>query len=116
MSGKAAKVKCTEKQIEILEQIIKSPRSEQRLINRAQSIWHAFFGKRNDEISDLVGLDRGQVGLWRTRWKHSFDALVAIECRETRLVIVDRPVSLPGVDPVPFLARFDAQHFVSVGV
>ena len=71
MSGKAAKVKCTEKQIEILEHIIKSTRSEQRLIARAKIIWNAFHGKRNDEISKIVGLDRGQVGVWRRRWKMS---------------------------------------------
>jgi len=79
MSGKAAKVKCTEKQIEVLEQIIKSSRSEVRLVARAKIIWHAFYRKRNDEISEIVGLDRGQVGVWRKRWKSSFDALVAIE-------------------------------------
>lgn len=83
MSGKAAKVECTEKQMEVLEQIIKSPRSEVRLVARANIIWHAFYGKNNSEISDIVELDRGQVGVWRIRWKRSFDALVAIECRET---------------------------------
>ena len=64
-------------------QIIKSPRSEVRLVARANIIWHAFYGKNNGEISGIVGLDRGQVGVWRLRWKCSFDALVAIECRET---------------------------------
>ena len=88
MSGKAAKVKCTEKQIEILEHIIKSTRSEQRLIARAKIIWNAFHGKRNDEISKIAGLDRGQVGVWRRRWKMSFDALVAIECREPHAQLV----------------------------
>ena len=88
MSGKAAKVKCTEKQMEVLEQIIKSPRSEVRLVARAKIIWHAFYGKNNGEISDIVGLDRGQVGVWRLRWKRSFDALVAIECRETLAQLV----------------------------
>jgi transposase len=88
MSGKAAKVKCTEKQIEILEQVIKSTRSELRLLVRAKIIWHAFNGKRNDEISLTVGLDRGQVGVWRKRWKMSFDALVAIECRESHAQLV----------------------------
>lgn len=32
----------------------------------------------------MVGLARKQVGLWRRRWQLSFDALVAIECRETQ--------------------------------
>lgn len=83
MSGKAAKVHCTEKQLKILEQIIKSDCSKMRLITRAKIIWHAFYGKRNDEICVLVGLDVRQVGVWRKRWKLSFDALVAIECCET---------------------------------
>ena len=83
MSGKAAKVKCTEQQIEVLEQIIKSTRSELRLIVRANIIWHAFYGKRNDEITEIVGLNRVRVGVWRKRWKHTFDALVAIDCRES---------------------------------
>ena len=62
MSGKAAKVKCTEKQIEVLEQIIKSTRSELRLIVRDNIIWHAFFiwhafyGKCNEKIAEIVGL------------------------------------------------------------
>ena len=56
MSGKAAKVKCTEKQIEVLEQIIKSTRSELRLIVRANIIWPAFYGKRNEKIAEIVGL------------------------------------------------------------
>ena len=67
MSGKAAKIQCSEKQIEVLEQIMNSTRSEMRLIVRAQIIWNAFYGKRNDEISEIVGLDRGQVGVWRRR-------------------------------------------------
>lgn len=88
MSGKAAKVKCTEKQIEVLEQIIKSNRSEARMITRAKIIRYSFDGKRNCEISEIVELDRGQVGVWRKRWKDSFDALVAIECRETTAQLV----------------------------
>ena len=51
-------------------------------------IWYAFHGKRNDEISKIVGLDCGQVGVWRRRWKMSFDALVAIECRECQAQMV----------------------------
>jgi hypothetical protein len=30
-------------------------------------------------------LRRKQIGVWRRRWKQSFDALVAIECRESQL-------------------------------
>jgi transposase len=35
------------------------------------------------EIAVEVGLHPDQVGVWRRRWHESFDALVAIECRES---------------------------------
>lgn len=84
MSGKAAKIKCSEKQLALLDQIIKSTRSEGRLVQRAQIIRFAFEGLKNCEISQRVGLNVGQVGIWRRRWQLSFDALIAIECRESR--------------------------------
>jgi len=34
-----------------------------------------------------VGLNRGQIGLWRRRWAASFEALIAIECRETNATL-----------------------------
>ena len=43
----------------------------------------AFAGMLNVTISQDLGLGPKQVGLWRRRWQQSFDALVAIECRET---------------------------------
>lgn len=36
MSGKTAKVKCTEKRLKVLEQIINSSRSEVRLVARSE--------------------------------------------------------------------------------
>jgi putative transposase len=100
MSGKAAKVKCTEKQMEVLEQIIKSNRSQARMITRAKMIRYSFDGKLNGEISELIGLDRGQVGLWRKRWKDSFDALVAIECRETTAQLVRSIEEMPSLQAI----------------
>jgi len=47
---KAADAKCTEKLIEVPEQIIKSSRSEVRLVARAKITWHGFYRKRNDEF------------------------------------------------------------------
>ena len=43
----------------------------------------AFSGFLNVTIAQNLGLARKQVGLWRRRWQQSYDALVAIECRET---------------------------------
>jgi hypothetical protein len=46
----------------------------------------AFSGELNKTIAAEVGLTGKQVGLWRRRWQQSFDALVAIECRESQAV------------------------------
>ena len=84
MSGKAAKIMCTEKQQRILQQIRRSTTASQRLIQRVGIVLMAFTGSLNIDIAMEIGLARKQVGLWRRRWQHSFDALVAIECRESQ--------------------------------
>ena len=87
MSGKAARILISEKQQEILQIIVRSTTAPQRLIQRARVILFAFERLRNEEIATQVGLSRKQVGLWRRRWKQSFDALVSIECREPHAVL-----------------------------
>ena len=87
MSGKAAKIRLTEGQTAILQQIIRSMTAPQRLVQRARLIVLAFGGMFNGSISGIIGLQRKQVGLWRQRWKQSFNALVAIECRESRAAL-----------------------------
>ena len=82
MSGKAARISLSEKQLEILQKITRSTTASQRLVQRTCVILLAFERRRNEEIADEVKLHRRQVGLWRRRWKESFDALVSIECRE----------------------------------
>ncbi len=87
MSGKAAKITVTERQKGILEQISRSTTAPMRLIQRVNVILMAFAGSFNMAIAEEVGLTRKQVGLWRRRWQRSFDALVAIECRETHAAL-----------------------------
>jgi transposase len=87
MSGKAAKIRLTEKQHTILQQIVRSTTAPQRLVQRARLIVLAFDGMFNRVIANAIGLQRKQVGLWRRRWKQSFDALVAIECRESQAAL-----------------------------
>ena len=87
MSGKAARILLSEKQHEILQIIVKSTTASFRLIQRARIILLSFERVRNEEIATQVGLSRKQVGLWRRRWKQSFDALVSIECREPHAVL-----------------------------
>jgi hypothetical protein len=87
MSGKAAKIMLTEKQHAILQQIIGSTTASQRLVQRSRLIVLAFGGAFNGAIGDLIGLRGKQVGRWRRRWKQSFDALWAIECRESQAAL-----------------------------
>jgi len=87
MAGKAAKILLTEKQQKILQTISRSTTAPKRLIQRASVILMAFAGMVNVTIADEIGLRRKQVGLWRRRWQQSFDALVAIECRESQAVL-----------------------------
>ncbi len=87
MSGKAAKIRLTEKQHAILQQIVRSTTASQRLVQRTRLIVLAFKGMFNRVIANVIGLQRKQVGLWRRRWKQSFDALVAIECRESQAAL-----------------------------
>jgi len=87
MSGKAARIVVSEKQHEILQVIVKSTTAARRLIQRARIILLSFERLRNEEIAIQVGLSRKQVGLWRRRWKQSFDALVSVECGEPHAVL-----------------------------
>jgi hypothetical protein len=87
MSGKAARIRLTEKQQSILEQVARSFTAPQRLIQRARVILLGFAHWLNVEIAKEIGLDRKQVGQWRSRWQASFDALVAMECRESQAAL-----------------------------
>lgn len=87
MSGKAAKIQLAEKQQTILEQIVRSFTAPRRLIQRARLILLGFAHWLNVEIAKEIELDRRQVGQWRVRWQASFDALVAIECRESQAAL-----------------------------
>jgi transposase len=84
MPGKAAKIQVTEKQYKILEEIRRSTTTAQRLVQRAGVILMGFGGILNMKIAEDLGLASKQVGVWRRRWQQSFEALVAVECRETR--------------------------------
>ena len=88
MSGKAAKITISEKQHAILQQLVNARSSSVQHSQRAKIILLAFDGMLNMDIANEVGLDRQQVGLWRKRWSVSFDALVAIECRETNATLM----------------------------
>jgi transposase-like protein len=83
MPGKAAKIQYTEKQQSILKKLAGAATSLQCIAQRAQIILRAFDQMLNRDIAAEVGLHPDQVGMWRRRWQESYDALVAIECRES---------------------------------
>jgi putative transposase len=84
MPGKAAKVRITERQQEILQEFSRS-RSESLMISqRATIILLAFDGRLNEEIAAVVGLNRMQVGVWRRRWQAAWESLTLLECTEPR--------------------------------
>ena len=83
MPGKAARIRLSEKQLAILQQIIRESTAAVRLVQRCRIILMGFEGRLNEDIADLVNLHRKQIGVWRRRWQESFEALIAIECCET---------------------------------
>jgi transposase len=82
MPGKAAKVIITEKQQEILDEFSRSRTEPSFLSQRSALILLAFAGLLNEEIAAQVGLERHQVGSWRSRWAEAFSRLVLVECLE----------------------------------
>jgi putative transposase len=82
MPGKAAKVVITERQQDILQQMVRSRSCPRGLAHRAHVILLAFDRWPNGPIADHLGCERHAVGIWRRRWAAAFDDLVRIECLE----------------------------------
>ena len=83
MPGKAAKVRCTEKQLTILKKLAAATTASQRVAQRARIILMAFEKRANRDMAAEVGLHPDRVGVWRRRWQASYPALLSIECRES---------------------------------
>lgn len=65
---KAVAIVLSEKQQQVLEQIVRRTMNPYRLVRRAQLVLAAAGGMSNSQISQQWGLERGQVRLWRQRW------------------------------------------------
>jgi DDE superfamily endonuclease len=99
MPGNAAKVVITEKQQEILTEFSRSRTEPSSLSQRSSIVLLAFAGLLNEDVAPKVGLERHQVGLWRSRWACAFDRLVLVECLDgipalrqaIRQVLADAP-------------------------
>lgn len=76
---KAVAIVLSEKQQQVLEQIVRRTTNPYRLVRRAQLILAAARGISNSQISQQWELDRAQVRLWRQRWVNAASRLADLE-------------------------------------
>ena len=113
MPGTAAKIRLSEKQQDILDELSRSRTVGLCVAQRASIILLAFTGLLNEEISLQVGLNPQQVGVWRKRWQNGWESLCVWECNEPhrlREAILDAlsDAHRPGA-PAKFTAEQVAQ-------
>jgi transposase len=84
MPGSAAKVFITERQQEVLLDLVNSRTTPLRLVQRATIVIRAFAGVDNGDIAQEIGLGPDAVGLWRRRWAQVWPRLTVFECLENR--------------------------------
>lgn len=82
MSGKAARIQLTTTMQTILRQLASSRNVGIAIAARAKMILMAFQKENNQTIGSRLGHSAKTVGLWRRRWRDSFDALLAMEFSE----------------------------------
>jgi hypothetical protein len=118
MPGTAAKIRISEKQQILLQELSRSRTVGKCVVQRATIILLGFQGLLNEAIALEVGLNRQQVGVWRQRWRDAWEPLCLWESKEPhRLreaildVLTDAP--RPGC-PAKFTADQVAQ-IIAVG-
>ena len=84
MPGKAAKVRLSEKQLDVLRELSRSRTEPKCVVQRASIMVFAFEGRWNQEIATQVELHPQQVGTWRQRCRDSWESLCLWECHEPR--------------------------------
>ncbi len=82
MPGKAAKVRVSERQWAVLQELSRSRTVARAIGQRALILVRGVQGLRNEQIAAEVGLIRRQVGVWRRRWREAWEALCVWECTE----------------------------------
>lgn len=84
MPGTAARVRVSEKQLAILQELSRSRTEAKGIVRRALILVLGVRGLLNERIAVEVGLNRQQVGIWRQRWRDAWDSLCVWECTEPR--------------------------------
>lgn len=76
---KASVIFVSDKQREVLEQLIRRRSTSQSLAKRARLVLESARGRTNTAISQLLPMDRPRVVLWRGRWMEQYPELCRIE-------------------------------------
>jgi transposase len=76
---RAEAIRVTERQRQVLEQVVRASTSPQGLATRARMVLAAAEGTSNRRIATDVGVTRNVVQVWRGRWAAASDALLAAE-------------------------------------
>lgn len=82
MPGTAAKVRVSEKQWAILQELSRLCTAAKAIGQRASILVLGAQGLLNEQIAAQVGLNRQQVGVWRKRWREAWESLCVWECTE----------------------------------
>lgn len=80
-SPKAEVVILSDRQRNLLKQIVCRTTNSHRLVRRAQLILLAATGASNSHLAKQLQLDRGQVRLWRSRWLAASPQLATVEAQ-----------------------------------
>ncbi|MEE1551048.1 MAG: helix-turn-helix domain-containing protein [Nitrospinaceae bacterium] len=76
---KASPLPVSQRQRQILEQMVRRSKSQQQHVKRAQIILMGSEGFGNQQIADELDVDRKTVYHWRERWLSQTDPLLKIE-------------------------------------
>lgn len=82
MPGMAAKIRVSEKQLAVIEELSRSRTESAGVVQRATIVLLGYRGLLNEQIAGEVELNRQQVGVWRQRWRDAWDAMCVWECHE----------------------------------
>lgn len=75
----AEAIRVTERQRQVLEQVVRASTSAQGLVTRARVVLAAAEGTSNRQIAMRLGVTRNLVQAWRGRWAAASEALLAAE-------------------------------------
>ncbi|MGI9473648.1 MAG: transposase [Rubripirellula sp.] len=115
MSGKAARILLTETMFVALRELSNRTTLASRIATRVNVILLGYEKLNNVDIGRAVGLGRKQVGLWRRRWRDSYEALLAIQLQEPRAVLIRSIIEvLTDAARAGSVGKFTAEQVVQI--